>query len=448
MRRKGIDVLLVEDDGVLGGAVAQRLRLEGMSVHWAQSVSEALESLERYEPALMLCDIKLPDGTGTDLYRLAGKLLWDTDVIFATAYAEIQQAIDLVKAGAIDYLVKPYDINDLVRRIKSSLTRAALPRGIKTPLRSFHYETPEMSRVVSHLKRLASESFSILLVGESGTGKEMAARLIHEVSGRAPAPFIPVSCADIAESAVEAKYFGKESGLPPDVGIAGPGLLERVGTGTLFLDEICEMLPKMQVLLARALQDGGFYRLGGSTFIPFRGRVVAATNAKLHDALESGRFRLDLYYRLQNAQVTIPPLRSRIADIIPLTEHFIRAYGSNNPLAPFSISSEAKRALLEHQWPGNVRELMNRVVQACTLADRSVLDMEDLFPEQRQQPDTTPSLSRARVRAEKEEIERVIAECGGRLGEAAQRLGISRTTLWKRRRALDESTSDSDSVDR
>ncbi|TFL15667.1 sigma-54-dependent Fis family transcriptional regulator [Pusillimonas caeni] len=448
MRRKGIDVLLVEDDGVLGGAVAQRLRLEGMSVHWAQSVAEALESLEKYEPALMLCDIKLPDGTGTDLYKHASRLLWETDVIFATAYAEIQQAIDLVKAGAIDYLLKPYDINDLVRRIKSSLTRAALPRGAKTPLRSFHYEAPEMNRVVSHLKRLANESFSILLVGESGTGKEMAARLIHEVSGRAPAPFIPVSCADIAESVVETKYFGKESDIPSDIGITSPGLLERVGTGTLFLDEICEMHPKMQVLLARALQDGGFYRLGGSTFVPFRGRVVAATNAKLHDALESGRFRLDLYYRLQSAQVTIPPLRNRVADIIPLTEHFIRAYGSNNPLAPFAISDEAKRALLEHHWPGNVRELMNRVVQACTLADSSVLDAADLFPEQEQQRNVTRSLSRARAQAEKEEIERVIAECGGRLGEAANRLGISRTTLWKRRRSLDESTDDSNPSDR
>src|SRR5690606_30547084 len=280
MKRENIDVLLIEDDGVLGGAVAQRLRLEGMSVHWAQTVSEALASLEKYEPALMLCDIRLPDGSATELYRRAGRLIWETDVIFATAYADIQQAIDLVKTGATDYLIKPYDINELVRRIKSSLARAILPRGVKTPLRGFHYETPEMGRVVSHLRRLARENFSILLVGESGTGKEMAARLIHEASGRAPAPFIPVSCADISESTLESKYFGSEisssaqSSLTPSM-----GLLEQVGTGTLFLDEVCEMHPKMQILLARALQDGGFYRVGGNTFVPFKGRVVAATTA-------------------------------------------------------------------------------------------------------------------------------------------------------------------------
>lgn len=434
MKRENLDVLLVEDDGVLGGAVAQRLRLEGMSVHWAQSVAEGLASLNQYEPALMLCDIRLPDGTGTDLYKRAGKLIWETDVIFATAYADIQQAIELVKTGATDYLIKPYDINDLVRRIKASLFRADLPRGVRTPLRSFYYDTPEMGKIVSQLRRLARENFSILLVGESGTGKEMAARLIHEASGRAPAPFIPVGCADITETMLEAKYFGSE--LPAGAALNSPaiGLLEQVGMGTVFLDEICEMHPKMQILLARALQDGGFHRLGGSAFIPFKGRIVAATTADVSDALQSGRLRADLYYRLQNAQLTIPPLRNRIADIIPLTGRFLEAYGAKNPLAPFSLSDEAKEALVTHQWPGNVRELTNRVAQACTLADDSVLGTKDFFPERTDTASVQPSLSRARADAEKEEIERVLAECGGRVSEAAKRLGISRTTLWKRRR--------------
>ena len=434
MKRESLDVLLVEDDGVLGGAVAQRLRLEGMSVHWAQSVADGLESLERYDPALMLCDIRLPDGTGTDLYRRAGKLLWETEVIFATAYADIQQAVELVKTGATDYLIKPYDINDLVRRIKASLSRADLPRGARTPLRGFFYETPEMSKVASHLKRLARENFSILLVGESGTGKEMAAKLIHEASGRAPAPFIPVSCADITETMLEAKYFGSELPTPSKQTSTTIGLLEQVGTGTVFLDEICEMHPKMQILLARALQDGGFHRLGGSTFVPFKGRIIAATTADIHNALESGRLRADLYYRLQNAQITLPPLRNRVADIIPLTERFLEAYGAKNPLAPFSLSVEAKEALVAHVWPGNVRELTNRVVQACTLAEGSLLAARDFFPERTDMVSTEPSLSRARATAEREEIERVLAECGGRVGEAAKRLGISRTTLWKRRR--------------
>lgn len=434
MKREEIDVFFVEDDGILGGAVAQRLRLEGLSVYWAQTVAEALENLEKFHPTLMLCDIRLPDGNGAEVYRRAGTLLWDTDIIFATAYAEIQQAIDLIKSGATDYLIKPYDINELVRRIKISLTRAHLPRGIRTAFRKFHYDSPEMARVVSNLKRLATGSFSILLIGESGTGKEMAARLIHEASGRTPAPFIPVCCADISETMLESKYFGHEANAYPSAPAQTLGLLETVGTGTLFLDEICEMHPKIQILLARAIQDGRFRRLGGTDFIPFKGRVVAATNADLHEALESGQLRQDLYYRLQNAQITIPPLRERIPDIIPLTEHLLEGYGTSNPLGPFSLSNEAKRALLDHHWPGNVRELMNRLMQACTLAECATLTASDLFPESSQSEQIATSLSDVRENAEKEEIERVIAQCGGRIGEAAQKLGISRTTLWKRRR--------------
>lgn len=438
MKREDIDVLLVEDDGVLGGAVAQRLRLEGISVQWVQSVAGGLKGLELYQPALMLCDIKLPDGTGADLYKQAGRLIWETEVIFATAYAEIQQAIDLVKAGAIDYLIKPYDINELVRRIKSNLARSALSQGTKTSLRSFYYETPEMGQIISRLKRLAREDFPILLVGESGTGKEMAARLIHEVSGRTPSRFIPVSCADITETMLESKYFGSDLAGGP--GTPSIGLLERVGSGTLFLDEVCEMHPKMQILLARALQDGGFRRLGDNNFLPFKGRIVAATNEDIETALETGRLRPDLYYRLQNAQITIPSLRHRVADIIPLAEKLLEACGAKSPLAPFSLSVEAKKALIAHEWPGNTRELTNRIVQACILADQSTLEAADLFPDMDLQPLTQAPLSQTRSEAEREEIERVIAECGGRIGEAARKLGISRTTLWKKRKQAKEKT--------
>lgn len=437
MKRQTIDVLLVEDDGVLGGTVAQRLRLEGLSIRWAHSVNEALDNLEYINPALMLCDIRLPDGTGHEVFRRAGKYLWDTDIIFVTAYADLQQAIDLVKAGASDYLVKPYDINQLVRRIKLTLSRVRLPQGNRTPLRGFQYDSPEMTQVVTQLKRLAKENFSILLIGESGTGKEMAARLIHETSGRAPAPFIAVCCADISDASLESKYFGHEAHAFPGADTQTAGLLEQVGAGTLFLDEVCEMHPKLQIALTRVLQDGYFHRLGGSEPVPFRGRIVAATNTDLNNALKTGQLRQDLYYRLQNAQITIPALRQRISEIIPLAEHFLEAYGTEKPLAPFSLSEDAKRALLEHDWPGNVRELMNRVVQACTLAEQSVLFTQDLFPDQDQHSPLSPSLSRARKDAEQAEIERVIAECGGRLGEAAKRLGISRTTLWKRRRELE-----------
>ena len=201
------------------------------------------------------------------------------------------------------------------------------------------------------------------------------------------------------------------------------------------------MHPKLAFARARVLQDGHFRGWGAAAPIPFQGRVVAATNADLEHALNTGQLRRDLYYRLQNAQIEIPPLRKRVAEILPLAEHFLEAWSHDNPLAPFTISETGKRALLEHHWPGNVRELMNRVVQACTLAEDATLTEHDLFPERALEPDMRPSLSRARQEAEREEIERVIAECGGRLGEAAKKLGISRTTLWKRRRDQNISNS-------
>ncbi|MEI2418105.1 sigma-54 dependent transcriptional regulator [Orrella sp. JC864] len=435
MKRQALDVLLVEDDGVLGGAVAQRLRLEGLSVLWVQSAAQAIEALQRHDPALMLSDIRLPDGTGEDVFRQAARLLADTEVMFATAYAEVAQAVALVKAGASDYLIKPYDINDLVRRIKATLSRAHLPKGVRTAFRSFHHDSAEMAALMGQLKRLARENFPILLMGETGTGKEMAARLVHEASDRAAAPFIPVSCADISDVALESKYFGHEAGAFPNAVSRKAGVLEDVGGGTLFLDEVCEMHPKMQAALVRVLQDGHFRRLGGDEPIRFEGRIVAATNADVQEALAAGRLRQDLYYRLQGAQLTIPPLRRRVPEILPLAERLLESYGGASPLAPFTLSPAARSALVTHAWPGNVRELGNRIAQACALAESSTLGPADLFPEHKGRDAGEPSLARVRAEAEREEIERVIAESGGRLGEAAKRLGISRTTLWKRRRA-------------
>ncbi len=434
MKRQALDILLLEDDGVLGGTVAQRLRLEGLSVLWVQSVAEALEALQAHDPAILFSDIRLPDGSGEEVFRQGYRLLIDTEVIFATAYAEVSQAVALVKAGAADYLLKPYDINEVVRRIKMILSRAHLPKGVRTALRSFHYDSPEMATLAEQLKRLARVDFPVLLVGETGTGKEMAARLIHESSDRAAAPFLPVSCADISEFSLESKYFGHEQGAFPHATMRQHGWLEEVGKGTLFLDEICEMHPKVQAALARVLQDGHFRRLGGSESVRFNGRVIAASNADLDAAIQQGHLRQDLYYRLQGAQLTIPPLRERVHDIIPIADSILAAHGADSPLGPFSLSEAARVALVNDPWPGNIRELSNRLAQACALTSTSELRPEDIFPERKQQLSNELSLTQVRIEAEREEIERVIAECGGRLGEAAKRLGISRTTLWKRRR--------------
>ena len=429
-----LHVLLIEDDAVLGGALAQRLRLEGFRVEHAVNAAQALAALRQARPDFVLSDIRLPDGSGEDLYRRALPHLGDTPIVFATAFAEVGQAVRLMRAGADDYLTKPFDVERLVQRIRELVPArrepGAAPQGFGL--------SPATARLAADLERLAGRDVPVLLRGETGVGKEVAARVLHERSARAAEPFVAVNCAAVPRELMESQFFGHERGAFTGATGAHAGWFEEAGAGTLFLDEIGELDPRLQAALLRVLQDGVFRRLGGRQDLRFSGRLVAATNADLGARIAAREFREDLYYRLAVVELWVPPLRERPAEVLALAQGFAQQAAQRQGLVAPALAAEAQAALLAHDWPGNVRELRNRVERALALAEGDTLGSADLFPERAlDEPAGAPAtLASAREQAELAQIERALELSGGRLAEAAQRLGVSRTTLWKRRKKL------------
>lgn len=429
-------VLVIEDDPILGGALLQRLRLEGFIVELAVDCAQAIRAMRRARPDFVLSDIRLPDGSGEDLYRQALPLLGNTPIVFATAYADVGQAVRLVRAGADDYLTKPYDVEELVKTIRELLpdkpelasTIAGEGFGVSAATRA----------LAANLKRLASRDVPVLLRGETGVGKEIAARALHNQSRRARQAFVAVNCGAVPRELMESQFFGHERGAFTGATASHAGFFEEAGDGTLFLDEIGELDARLQIALLRVLQDGVFRRVGGRQDLRFEGRIVAATNADLGELISRREFREDLYFRLAVVEVHIPPLRERPDEVLPLARRFAQESAGRQGLPAPEFDDSAAPALLAHPWPGNVRELRNRVERAVALADGPVLGAAALFPEMTLDglPLRDGSLADAREQAELASIERALELSGGRLGEAAKRLGISRTTLWKRRKNL------------
>ena len=442
MTLPGLDLLLIEDDRVLGGALVQRLKLEGISVRWAETCAEAMANLRNGRPGFVLADIRLPDGSGEDLYRQALPYLGTTPIVFATAFADIEQAVRLVRAGADDYLTKPYDVDALIDRLRAAETdtagvshrpgheiRAAEPFGL----------SPATAGVAADLQRVARTDLPVLLLGETGVGKEVAARMLHARSPRASNAFVAVNCGAISRDLMESLFFGHERGAFTGALSAHAGYFQETGEGTLFLDEIGELDARLQTSLLRVLNDGAYRRLGGTQDILFKGRIVAATNANLATLIAARTFREDLYYRLAVVEIRLPPLRERRAEIIALAGRFAgEAAGRTQRPAP-TLDHSATTALLAHEWGGNVRELRNRMERAVALSDAETITSADLFPEQRLDHLEPETLAGARERAELDQIDRALALSGGRISEAAKHLGISRTTLWKRRRKQEAS---------
>lgn len=430
-------VLVIEDDAVLGGALMQRLRLEGFAAELTVDCAQALQSLRRAKPDFVLSDIRLPDGSGEDLYRRALPYLGRTPIVFATAFAEIGQAVRLVRAGADDYLTKPYDVDALVRRIRELLSASAAQAPSPPPGAEGFGLSEATAGLARDLRRLATRDVPVLLRAETGAGKEVAARLLHSLSPRAREPFVAVNCGAVPRELMESQFFGHERGAFTGAAGVHVGFFEEARGGTLFLDEIGELDPRLQTALLRVLQDGSFRRIGGRQEQRFEGRIVAATNADLAERIATREFREDLYYRLAVVELRIPPLRERVEEVFPLAQGFMHQAAERQGQAPPELDESARSALLSHAWPGNVRELRNRIERAIALTDASVLFVGDLFPERTlDEPELDATLANARDQAELAQIERALELSGGRVVDAAQRLGVSRTTLWKRRKRL------------
>jgi DNA-binding NtrC family response regulator len=355
-----------------------------------------------------------------------------TPFLFVTAFGQIEQAVRLTKAGAVDYIIKPYALPDLLERIARLLAhrpRAAGTLGVSEAMR----------QVELLLRRVANIESSLLLTGESGVGKEVAAHFVHRISMRADEPFIAVNCAAIPSELIESQLFGHEKGAFTSAQARHHGYVERARNGILFLDEVGELPMLMQVKLLRLIQERVFTRVGGETAIKTGARIICATNTDLEAAVAEGRFRRDLYYRINVIPVAIPPLRDRCEDILPLAQLFTREFSEAFDRDVHGFTPAAEQALIEHSWRGNVRELRNRVERAVALSQAPRIGVEALFPSEAMELSgaSFPTLSEVRDRAERRHIRAVLAGASGRVEEAAKLLGVARSTLFEKMKKLD-----------
>lgn len=423
---------LVEDDPIMGESIAHRLDLEGYHVDWWQSGDAALRGVRSKVPDVLVCDIRLPDINGEALFDRIVPDHPGLPVLFITGFAQVDQAVRLMRAGAADYIVKPFAIQDFLAKIEV-LTRQTKDQA--SPLG----RSMAMRRIDDLLRRVADIDSTVLFTGESGVGKEVAARYLHRVSQRAKAPFIAVNCAAIPRELLESELFGHERGAFTGATARHVGYVERAAGGVLFLDEIADLPMPLQAKLLRLLESRHFQRVGGEAELISDARIVCATNADLRTAVARGAFRQDLLFRIQVIEVAVPPLRERREDIEPLLEDYRMQFATTFGRHVAGYMPSALRIAMTHDWPGNARELRNRVERAVALADGAWIAPEALFPEV--SSDLTnagdfSSLAEVREQVERQHIRNALDRAGGRVEEAASMLGVSRSTLFEKIRRL------------
>jgi two-component system response regulator HydG len=448
-------VLVVDDEPAIVESLTKIFRREGLNVLSATDGNAGLDLLRKHRVGVLLTDLMMPQTTGMDLLRAAKTIAPETEVVLMTAYGTVETAVDAMKEGAYDFVTKPLKRAHVVRIVRNALEKQSLlveNRSLKAQLaekrrRAIIGTSLAWRRTMDIVMQAAPSEASVLLLGQSGTGKELLARSLHDNSARAKGPFIAVNCAAIPESILEAELFGYEKGAFTGASTARDGRFEAANGGTLFLDEIGEISRHVQVKLLRVLQEGEIERLGGggkSRRIDIR--LIAATNVDLAGEVKAGRFREDLFYRLNVIPVNVPPLRDRRDDIPLLAQHFVQVYAEKNGKAISGCSPAAIERLSEYGWPGNVRELENAIERAVVLtrAGQTVID-EDALP--REIRDATPGTASASsltfpIGMPLSEIEmRVIHETlrhtRGDKRLTAKLLGIATRTIYRRLEATD-----------
>jgi DNA-binding NtrC family response regulator len=379
-------VLVVDDEPLIRWSLTERLRADGHEVLEAESAAEALEKAASGVD-LVLLDYKLPDEDGLSVLRKIRELDPDALVIMLTAHKGVETVVVAMKAGAFDYATKPFDLEDVAVRVSHALETTRLRRELRTlkdslarpfGLGSIIGESEVMQRLKALVRRVAtSPSSTVLLTGESGTGKDLIAKVLHYVSDRAGRPFINITSSAMPEHLLESEMFGHERGAFTDARQQKRGLLEQADEGTVFLDEIGEMMPALQSKLLRFLEEKAFRRVGGTADIRVDVRVIAATNRNLEEQVRSGKFREDLYYRLNVLRVEVPPLRERIEDLPLLAQHFTDMFAREFKRPVRSLNVPAEGALRAYRWPGNVRELRNLIERAVLLSEGVTLTPAD-----------------------------------------------------------------------
>lgn len=439
-------IVIAEDDGVQREILHDILREAGYDVDVFGSPRDALAALENSVYDLLLTDLRMPEMDGLDLLREALRLRPELSVVVMTAYATVQTAVTAMKEGACDYLAKPFDKDELLVVVGKALEQSELRRENRhlrdlitdaTALGNIVGQSSAMQRVFDTVRRATRVSSTVLIQGESGTGKEMVARHIHFAGPRKAKPFIVVNCAAIPDTLVESELFGHEKGAFTGAETSRQGKFEVANGGTLFLDEIGDMQLESQAKLLRVLQDGLVERVGSSQSRRVDVRVIAATNRELKSVVDEGRFREDLYFRLEVLPIRIPPLRERIEDLPLLVDHFRQKLATRLGQPAPTLSAAAIDAMKRYRWPGNVRELENTLEQVFILCDKDTIAVDDLPEKLRtREPQTgevdLPAGGLVLEELEQDLIRQALARSGGRIKDAAELLGLSYKTLQYR----------------
>jgi two-component system, NtrC family, response regulator len=439
-------VLICEDDATQRGIIEDILRLAGHEVASVPGGDDALEALRTRDFDLLLTDLRMPEMSGVELLRQAKRLRPELEVVVMTAYATVETAVTAMKEGAVDYLAKPFDKDELLVVVGKALTQGTLRRenvqlralvSEESALGNIIGHSPSMQRMYDVVHRAVPVISTVLIQGESGTGKELVARHIHFAGPRQKKPFIVVNCAALPDNLVESELFGHEKGAFTGADTSRAGKFEVADGGTIFLDEIGDMNPDSQAKLLRVLQDGIVERIGASQPREVDVRIIAATNRNLRELVDDSQFREDLYYRLEVLPLRLPPLRERIEDLPLLVDHFREKLSRKLSRPAPRLSADAIEAMRRYRWPGNVRELENSLEQLFILSDAHVVGV-DALPEKLREPMpqsgefALPPQGLVLEDLEQDLIRQALARSGGRIKEAADLLGLSYKTLQYR----------------
>ena len=450
-----IGVLVVDDQEMVRGMCQQVIDSLGYRSILAESGQEALELLERHPVDIVVADLKMPGMSGIELLDRIKARNARVEVIIMTGYASVASAVQAMKLGASDYIVKPFSPEEMklvIERLATTLDLKDENRYLREKLRSrtafgkLVGHSQQMQHAFKLIQRVAPTHSPVLIMGESGTGKELVARSIHESGPWRDKPFVPVDCGALVSTLIESELFGHIRGAFTGAVRNKQGLLENAEDGTLFLDEVAELPVELQTRLLRAIQEKEFRPIGSTRRIPFHARIIAASNRNLATAIQQGSFRKDLYFRLNVVSITLPPLRDRKGDIPLLAEQILRdltaAQRGDRKKMRWTISSEALDRLLAYSWPGNVRELENCLERAITLGSGPLIQVSDL-PSNVQVPSAgglegTADSVIPLEEMERQAILRALAGAGGDKLRAARMLGIGKTTLYRKLRKYQE----------
>ena len=440
-------ILVADDDVDILEILKDTLNSLGAKIVTAANGQECLDRFDKVAPDLVLLDIEMPKKSGLEVLRELRQRDGDATVIMITAYGTIERAVQAMKQGAYDFITKPFDLDHIALTVEKALEREKLKRGLEhfaeeagERYRLVGGDSPKMREAIETAKKAAGSRSTVLLLGESGTGKEVFARAIHEWSERSAEPFIAINCVGLAKDLLESELFGHEKGAFTGAHQLKKGKIELANGGTVFLDEVGDISAELQTKLLRFLQEREFERVGGTQPIRVDVRVIAATNRDLPSAVKEGRFREDLFYRLNVIPIVLPPLRDRREDIPVLAKYFLRRFAAETKKNVTDIVPDAEAGLVAYEWPGNVRELANVIERAVVLGEGPEITLEDLPPRiassELGSPTDGLSYRHAVDVARADVIRRALASTQGNRTAAARVLGLHKTHLLNLMKSL------------